>query len=684
MGVLASVAMQAQEESNDYIPFVENEKSWHVIRSGLDFGCYQEEFMLMGEVVKDGKSYITMSRSEGDMTVIYYEGLFREEDRKVYTYDADRQVEYLMFDYSLEPGDTYETYSLDEQKEVTYKVLSVGDYTEGPEVIRPNHNPIDSRIRPYRYLRKWTVCRTDDESLQKTWIEGVGSLGGPLENLRDVVIPDGFKDYLAYVEYGDNLYMPFSFRDTMNGQAYGCDLPTGAADHSQVYQHQLTYELDGDRLHVYGKAYTNCNPNNYAYFIEKATDDPLVHKLYFEIEVAGLIMTCMALHATDFYVPGFDPNLNYIVVDNQGAEHPVVKKEEQIAYRPFIEEGKVWKVGDISSGDPVKLVEYYYFDGDTIIDGRTCKQMMRQRYVSPDYPYYDAISHEPSLWYVGAWREEDKKVYFYDASLKPTRMVPELMYDFSTDANDTLWIGTYNYVRGPRQTGGTKGFKGAYRDVWECENGEIVYRCAPWLEGVGSIYGPPTTNVFNVELEDPACFLMSCTVCDEVIYLNDKYEDGATPGVMEANKRRIDFTHTVKTRPKAPKQGAAGVQLLYGEYSNLQLDIDLYPLDDTWQVCIADETGRTVYEKTVDAASIVGLNIDISDYTNGRYTVTVENDSDSFTGEFTMLATGISDMERLADGSDALNKKIYNLQGQRVSRLQRGLNIVDGQKVFMK
>ncbi len=64
MGVLASVAMQAQEESNDYIPFVENGKSWHVIRSGLDFGCYQEEFMLMGEVVKDGKSYITMLSGE--------------------------------------------------------------------------------------------------------------------------------------------------------------------------------------------------------------------------------------------------------------------------------------------------------------------------------------------------------------------------------------------------------------------------------------------------------------------------------------------------------------------------------------------------------------------------------------------------------------------------------------------
>ena len=32
-------------------------------------------------------------------------------------------------------------------------------------------------------------------------------------------------------------------------------------------------------------------------------------------------------------------------------------------YRPFVEEGKVWKVGDVISGSPVQLVEYYYFDG---------------------------------------------------------------------------------------------------------------------------------------------------------------------------------------------------------------------------------------------------------------------------------------------------------------------------------
>ena len=685
--MLASLAMSAQEISSfDYLPFVQDGKRWNVFRSDFDSGCHLELYKLMDEgIVKGGNTYMKMYRSEDDLHVIYDTGLFREENRKVYRFDSEMQKEFLMFDYALKAGDTYETYSYDEQRMVTYKVLSVNDYQEGPEVIRYDYNQEDS-LR--RYLKKWTVCRTDNELHQKTWIEGVGSLEGPLENLHDVVLPGLTKDYLGYVECNDNnnTYLPFSFCDTLNGQLYGCDLPTGASDHSWVFQHQLTYELEGDRLHVYGKAYTNCGPNNYAYFFEKPTDDPLVHKIEFEIHPAEPIADCMSLHATDFYVLGFAPSLNYIVVDNQGEEHPVINKAQQMAYRPFVEDGKVWKVGALSSGNPVQWVEYFYFDGDTIIDGRTCKQMMCQRYVSPDFPEYN--SQRPSPSYVGAWYEEDKMVYEYDTTSKQFK----LMYDFSLEDNGTFQINDlpYVYVVGPRQTGGMKGFKGIYRDVVEWADGES-YKCAPWLEGVGQIYAPPTTNVFNVVLADPAWFLMSCTVGDEVIYLNDEYEDGATPEVMGA-RDRIDFTHTIKTRPKAPRrestpspsQGEEGQ--LYGEYNNLRLDINLNPLTDAYLVRITGETGKAVYEKTVNAASIVGLNIDISAYAEGRYTVTVENDQETFTGQFNTQTTGIEEIG-LKSQSSNLNSQtsnIYNLHGQCLRALQKGLNIVNGQKVYAK
>ena len=362
----------------------------------------------------------------------------------------------------------------------------------------------------------------------------------------------------------------------------------------------------------------------------------------------------------------------------------IVALPEQMAYRPFVEDGKVWKVGVVYSGNPVQLVQYYYFDGDTIVNGKTCKQMMCQRYVNPDYAESNNISPYNSLSYVGAWYEEDKKVYEYDTTDKQFR----LMYDFSLEDNGTFHKNDlpYVYVIGPRKTGGIKGFKGVYREVRERDE-ERIYKCAPWMEGVGIVYGPPISNILNVELEDPAWLLMSCIVGEEVIYLNDGVEDGATPWEMDA-KKRFDFTHTIKTKPKT--RSGEEEQPLYGEYNDQQLGINLDPLDEAYLVRITNESDKVVYEKTVNAGSIVGLNIDISAFAKGRYTVTMENSSEVFTGEFETITTGIQELineeETKNFNSSTLQffNSIYNLQGQRLNTLQKGLNIVNGRKVFVK
>ena len=387
--------------------------------------------------------------------------------------------------------------------------------------------------------------------------------------------------------------------------------------------------------------------------------------MYFENEQNVMTTTQVAAAKAKGWTP-------YIVTYDHSREYAGTETT-QPDYRPFVEEGKVWQVGAVGTGNPVQVVEYYYFDGDTIIDGKTCKQMMCQWYVSPDYPYYAETSQLPSLRYEGAWYEEDKKVYEYDTTNKQFT----LMYDFSLEDNGTFQINDLSYVVGPRQTGGMKGFKGVYRDVRRCENDESSYS-PTWMEGVGSIDNP-TKNVYYVD-EVPTWFLMSCVVGDEVIYLNDEFEDGATPEEMNAPKRRFDFTHTTKEQPKTPRRSEEE-QSLYGEYNDVQLGINLEPVDEAYQVRITDETGKTVYEKAVNAGNIVGLNIDISTYAKGRYTVIVENSQELFTGEFETQATGIEEVRcKTEDVRDA----IYNLQGQRLSTLQKGLNIVNGQKVFVK
>ena len=379
-------------------------------------------------------------------------------------------------------------------------------------------------------------------------------------------------------------------------------------------------------------------------------------------------------------------------IDNYQSSSPwnqfgaIVPLETEVEYRPFVEEGKVWKVGTIS-GNPVKVVDYYYFDGDTIVGGKTCKQMMCQRFVGSDFTD-DSWTPTPSLSKVGAWYEEDKKVYFYDESKQS--MV--LKYDFSLGDNESLQlIDDYPpFTIGRKQTGGIEGFKGVYRDVMISQN----VRSTTWLEGVGGVDGP-TRNVYPENADPMPEFLMSCTVGDEVIYLNDEYEDGATPHVLLARKNRFDFTHTIKTRPRLPRNNGSGDAetsemddaeeseelSIYGEYSTLQLDINLDPLDDAYQVRITNASGQVVYEKTINAGSIVALSIDISAYADGCYTVTVENSDESFTGEFNKQTTGI---DAIRNNKEVKSTEIFNLHGQRLRSLQKGLNIVNGKKYVMK
>ena len=676
-----------QEEPNDYLPFVDMGKQWNVVCTVVNpnSSCHFERYGISEEIERDGKTYFRVLQSEDNLTVMHDAGLYREENRRVYKYDEMAGRDVMLYDFSLKEGDTF-TYEMGVDNPVNCKVLKLGWLDDGP-IIESLNNSTDTLYR-HRYLRTWTIGRDNGSGKYDeiaTWVECVGAL----ENMFSPLFASGKRSRLAYIDYrhdmgGENAYLPFSLCDIydVRGQIHGCDMPTGAADNmeSEDWHHRLTYELEGNRLHVYGKIFCCCAGSHYIYFFEEQTDDPLVHKLHFEIRNLADAMACQAHHPTDFYVSGFDPNLNYIVVDDQGVEHPVINKTPQNEYRPFVEEGKVWKVGTGTTivDNSVQVVDYYYFDGDTIIGGKTCKQMMCQRYVSPNYSN-EYWTPRPSLTKVGAWYEEDKKVYSFDER----QQTMTLKYDFSLEANDTLHFLNVDdfppFIIGPKQTGGIEGFKGVYRDIMMCRDEGQNIRNTTWLEGVG-VRDAPFRNAYDPRADLVPEFLISCTVGDEIIYLNDRYEDEATPESMGARKNRFDFTHTIKTKPKARKRSEEE-PLLYGEYNDLKLGINLNPLDDAYQVRITDESGKVVYEKTVNAGNIVGLNIDISAYAKGRYTVTVENSEESFTGEFYAQTTGIVEV---INKTKEVRSNIYNLQGQRLSSLQKGLNIVNGQKIFVK
>ena len=682
--MLTSLTMPAQESDtndSDYLPFVDAGKSWFVASStpGQDAIDKVGYYIPLGieEVNEDGKAYYKMKAFTNNTTETGTY-LIREEDRKVYLFDTDTQKEYLMFDYFLKAGDTYDTYSSEYQRMVRYEVFSVGDYTEGPKILSSYYDEKgDSMAVHYRYLRKWVVQSDIEKELclaPKTWIEGVGSLEGPFANLYDT---SSSLDHLAYVLYNGESYLPFTFNESIGKLWFGCNMPTSEEyDHSEDKHHQLTYELEGNRLHVYGKVLTRSGRNNYAYFFEELNNEPLVRKLNFEIQAIEPTpdplpdSDGLSLHATNFYVPGFDPNLNYIVVDNNGEEHPVINKTPQNEYRPFIEGGKVWAVKVYPDGFGTvrndTWMEYYYFDGDSIIDGRTCKQMKYITNATGDN-WVNGVFTPANLpqYYVGAWYEQDKKVYYTDNRDQHF----ELFYDFTLSSYDSIPSPDGAIMVVNKVSGGIPGFKGTYYDFW-CDG----YWRERWLEGVGSESWPWLNHPYG--FCGHTGILLTCSVGDEVFYYNSEVED---PYIMGARKR-FDFTHTTKLQPKMPKRSEAE-QSLYGEYNDKLLGINLEPVDEAYLVRITDETGKTVYEKAIDAGSIVALNVDISSYAKGRYTVIVENSNEAFTGEFEAQTT---DIKEVRSKKSEVRDSIYNLQGQRLSTLQRGLNIVNGKKVYVK
>ena len=345
----------------------------------------------------------------------------------------------------------------------------------------------------------------------------------------------------------------------------------------------------------------------------------------------------------------------------------VAVTDQEDDYRPFIEDDKVWAVRLADEEQTEEYFEYYYFDGDTIINGQTAKRMLYDRIGSN----WDTIGE-----YIGAWYEQDKKVYYAGKGKQQF----ELLYDFTLSTGDIIQSEDL-VLQVTKMSGSIPGFKGTYLDLQYINTAPIVER---WLEGVGSQYYPWLN--LCARWAGVGVGLLFCKAGDEIIYYNSEEED---PFSMGAKKHRFDFTHTIKTKPKA-RTREDDAEALYGEYNNQLLDIRLNPLDATYLVRITNESGQVVYEKNVNAGSIVGLNIDISAFAKGRYTVTIENSGESFTGEFETITTGIQELINKEDtknfNSSTLQffNSIYNLQGQRLNRLQKGLNIVNGRKVLVK
>ena len=375
---------------------------------------------------------------------------------------------------------------------------------------------------------------------------------------------------------------------------------------------------------------------------------------------------------------------------------------EIMAYRPFIEEGKVWKVGWFPGGGNTAMrLEYYYFEGDTVIDNRTCKRMMCL-HKNNEASLQEGEAKEWTE-YVGALFEEDRQVFHApkdDATL-------HLLYDFKAAVGDSIQI--YNTERGTipcivvlREPESEESHKGMYlqlaacQELWDDKQQKAVWAYDfahpfTWREGVGAC-SVPLWNFVNPSWVGNGYSLMSCTVGDEVLYrdmnldLKDELDDSTTGN--KARKRRLDFTHTVKTRPKSPRRvqatDTATEAALTGEYSLTALTVSFLALQGCYSVTICDADGEAVYDKTVQTSNTIALNTLLSQYAQGEYTLIVENDSECYTASFRLPLDG--DGIRVAGGqpSPRATSAVYDLSGRQVVKrsARKGIYIQNGHKVI--
>jgi hypothetical protein len=626
-----------------------NDKIW-----GMVFA--RERYLsALNSILKESFDY-----SQTD-TLYYY-----QEDDKVYCLAEDGSTEMLMFDYGLKVGDVFVN-SNGEQ----FHVVET-DFFEEYE----NHFMQLADSVPPRTLR----LRSDDGTQEQVWIEGFGETQCgivPLymvEKLKKIdsrpthsITPNNYFNG-GYSGLNDGMF-------DVNEDDYKLIhfVPVEAKE-----KRDLEYTFVGDTLCVNGN-YLLHNYNSATCFeciITKDNTIALSIWTYNYIPITGLFTVDV-----DVKIPGFKPGTYNV----NGKMRVCEGNNPDGDYHPFIEEGKVWKLGWLTWEDiPAHELKYYFFGGDTIVNEVKGTRLMCQ----------EMSKEEKNTYYVGSVREDDRVVYFTPAD----QSQEYVLYDFSAEVGDTLDIyckevgSTLSCIIDEKNTKTTyNGRQNRYVDIRvklddlpdEVDDYNFIDR---WYEGIGR----------NGELENgPSVYptgmygysIINCTVGNDTIWNSASTEDVTqywSDEDGEVKKQKIDFTHVIKTKPTSPQPVSTNISLLWGEYSNAVLNIDFEGMNGRYKINVRkDGEQQDRFSANQETHNLQSLDVNLAGYPDGDYTVVVENDGESFTAHFAppLDGTRIESIQnskfKIHNGADA----IYDLSGRRVINPKRGMYIQGNKKI---
>lgn len=335
-------------------PFIQQGKNWHVIGFNTpqppEGTSYQIDYSFPGngDTLIGGRKYQRLVGISQDK--VCDERCIREGEGRVYGYDHQNKREELLYDFTLQAGDTFSLYT-NTLREMHCRVTSAGDslYCGGQRRVicfdaylkgDPSHHGTPNR-----------------------WIEGIGYPRGPLGEAECDLYADGSLQLTQFVtldipsaidggtaKHCETIYASDFNTPCYYGRYYpggrerdtAWDDPT-TGDSGEGWEEKqrddLHYEIAGHRLHLYGYVYTPCCPE-YLYLTVDENREVRFHLT----PLTDILPDCASQHEIDLYFPGFSEEGPYTIVDRDGGWHIVGDSWHPDEEAGIWREGATWEV----------------------------------------------------------------------------------------------------------------------------------------------------------------------------------------------------------------------------------------------------------------------------------------------------------------------------------------------------